>query len=67
MNLILVFSELKDPDKVVSRDGPNGVGYVNFVEEKFSYLNITNLTFLYPGSRSFLVNADQNKCRLINS
>ena len=43
MNLILVFSELKDPDKVVSRDGPNGVGYVNFVEEKFSYLNITAL------------------------
>ena len=44
MNLIFVFSELKDPDKVVSRHGPNsGVGYVNFVEEKFSYLNITAL------------------------
>ncbi|XP_015770084.1 PREDICTED: uncharacterized protein LOC107348546 isoform X2 [Acropora digitifera] len=34
----------KEPDKVVSRDGPNrGESYVNFVEEKFSYLNITAL------------------------
>ncbi|XP_044181237.1 uncharacterized protein LOC114975424 [Acropora millepora] len=34
----------KEPEKVVSRDGPNrGVSYVNFVEEKFSYLNITAL------------------------
>ena len=41
---IFVFSELKEPDKVVSRNGPNrGVSYVNFVEEKFSYLNITAL------------------------
>ncbi|XP_015751623.1 PREDICTED: uromodulin-like [Acropora digitifera] len=46
---VFVFSptlatKLKDPDKVVSRDGPNrGVSYVNFVEEKFSYLNITAL------------------------
>ena len=41
---IFAFSELKEPDKVVSRDGPNrGVSYVNFVEEKFSYLNITAL------------------------
>ena len=41
---IVVFLELKEPDKVVSRDGPNrGVSYVNFVEEKFSYLNITAL------------------------
>ena len=39
-----VFSERKEPDKVVSRDGPNrGVSYVNFVEEKFSDLNITAL------------------------
>ena len=37
-------SERQEPDKVVSRDGPNrGVSYVNFVEEKFSYLNITAL------------------------
>ncbi|XP_015751579.1 PREDICTED: uncharacterized protein LOC107331498 isoform X2 [Acropora digitifera] len=37
-------TEQKEPDKVVSRDGPNrGVSYVNFVEEKFSYLNITAL------------------------
>ena len=44
MNLIFVLSELKDPDKLVSLDGPNrGVSYVNFVEEKFSYLNITAL------------------------
>ena len=41
---IFVFSELKEPDKVVSRDGPDrGVSYVNFAEEKFSYLNITAL------------------------
>ena len=41
---IFVPSERKEPDKVVSRDGPNrGVSYVNFVEEKFSYLNITAL------------------------
>ena len=41
---IFVFSELKEPDKVVSRNGPNrGVSYVNFIEEKFSYLNITAL------------------------
>ncbi|XP_015751581.1 PREDICTED: protein jagged-1-like isoform X4 [Acropora digitifera] len=37
-------AERKEPDKVVSRDGPNrGVSYVNFVEENFSYLNITAL------------------------
>ncbi|XP_067047327.1 uromodulin-like isoform X2 [Acropora muricata] len=37
-------TELNEPDKVVSRDGTNrGVSYVNFVEEKFSYLNITAL------------------------
>ncbi|XP_044181737.1 uncharacterized protein LOC114972317 [Acropora millepora] len=36
--------ELKDPEKVVSRDGPSrGVSYINFVEEKHSYLNITAL------------------------
>ena len=41
---IFVFSELKEPDKVVSRDGPSrGVSYINFVEEKHSYLNITAL------------------------
>ena len=51
MNLIFVISELKDPDKIVSRDGPNsGVGYVNFVEEKFSYLNITALGRDFVGS-----------------
>ena len=44
IKLIFVFSELTEPDKVISRDGPNrGVSYVNFVEEKFSYLNITAL------------------------
>ena len=44
IKLIFVLSERKEPDKVVSRDGPNrGVSYVNFVEEKFSYLNITAL------------------------
>ncbi|XP_067047298.1 uncharacterized protein [Acropora muricata] len=38
------YAERQEPDKVVSRDGPNrGVSYVNFVEEKFSYLNITAL------------------------
>ncbi|XP_015751582.1 PREDICTED: protein crumbs-like [Acropora digitifera] len=37
-------TERQEPDKVVSRDGPNrGVSYVNFVEERFSYLNITAL------------------------
>ena len=37
-------SERQEPDKVVSSDGPNrGVSYVKFVEEKFSYLNITAL------------------------
>ena len=51
MNLIFVLSELKDPDKVVSRDGPSrGVSYVNFVEEKFSYLNITALGRDFVGS-----------------
>ena len=41
---IFLFSELKEPDKVVSRDGPNrDVSYVNFIEEKFFYLNITAL------------------------
>ena len=41
---IFVFSQLKEPDKVASRYGPNhGVSYINFVEEKFSYLNITTL------------------------
>ena len=41
---IFVFSELKEPDKVFSRDGPSrGVSYINFVEEKQSYLNITAL------------------------
>ncbi|XP_015747669.1 PREDICTED: RNA-binding motif protein, X-linked-like-3 isoform X6 [Acropora digitifera] len=35
--------ELQEPDKIVS-SGPNGgVSYVNLVEEKFSYLNITVL------------------------
>ena len=38
------FLEIKEPDKVISRDGPNnGIRYVNFVEDKFSYLNITAL------------------------
>ncbi|XP_067047323.1 uromodulin-like isoform X1 [Acropora muricata] len=37
-------AEFRETDKVVSRDGPNrGVSYVNFVEEKFFYLNITAL------------------------
>ena len=41
---IFVFSELKDPDKVVSHDeSSRGVSYINFVEEKHSYLNITAL------------------------
>ncbi|XP_029183034.2 uromodulin-like [Acropora millepora] len=53
---VFVFSptlatKLKDPDKVVSRDGPNrGVSYVNFVQGKFSYLNITSLGRDFVGS-----------------
>ncbi|XP_044181238.1 protein jagged-1-like [Acropora millepora] len=54
LNIILLLSvfvlssvlatERQEPDKFASRDGPNrGVSYVNFVEEKFSYLNITAL------------------------
>ena len=40
----LLFSELEEPDKVVSRDGPSdGISYVNFVEDKFFFLNITAL------------------------
>ena len=39
----MLFSELKQPDKAVSREGPNdGISYVNFVEDKF-FLNITAL------------------------
>ncbi|XP_067047317.1 uncharacterized protein [Acropora muricata] len=37
-------TERKEPDEAVSRDGPTrGVSYVNFVQEKFFYLNITAL------------------------
>ena len=40
-----VFLEIKEPDKAISRDGSNdGIRYVNFVEDKFSYLNITALS-----------------------
>ena len=39
------FLEIKEPDKAISRDGSNdGIRYVNFVEDKFSYLNITALS-----------------------
>ena len=38
----MLFSELEESDKVVSRDGPSdGFSYVNFVEDKFFFLNIT--------------------------
>ena len=43
---------MKEPDKAISRDGHNdGIRYVNFVEDKFSYLNITAL-----GGRNFFDN-----------
>ena len=38
------FSALEEPDKTISRGGPNdGISYVNFVEDKFFFLNITAL------------------------
>jgi len=44
VHLQAIAKEIKEPDKVISRDGPNdGIRYVNFVEDKFSYLNITAL------------------------
>ena len=37
-------SEIKEPDKAISRDGSNdGISYVNLAKDKFSYLNITAL------------------------
>ena len=46
------FLEMKEPDKAISLDGPNdGIRYVNFVEDKFSCLNITAL-----GGRNFVDN-----------
>ncbi|XP_044171458.1 uncharacterized protein LOC114970560 isoform X2 [Acropora millepora] len=44
VHLHAIAKDIKEPDKVISRDGPNdGIRYVNFVEDKFSYLNITAL------------------------
>ena len=38
------FSALEEPDKTISRGGPyDGISYVNFVEDKFFFLNITTL------------------------
>ena len=38
-------SEIQEPDKAISRDGSNnGIRYVNLLEDKFSYLNITALS-----------------------
>ena len=35
---------MKEPDKTISRDGlDDGIRYVNFVEDKFSHLNIAAL------------------------
>lgn len=42
--LLLFFSALEEPDKTIGRGGPNdGISYVNFVEDKFFFLNITTL------------------------
>ena len=39
-----VNSEIKEPDKAISRDGSNkGISYVNLAKDDFSYLNITAL------------------------
>ncbi|XP_044169431.1 uromodulin-like isoform X3 [Acropora millepora] len=39
-----VNSEMKEPDKAISRDGSNnGISYVNLAKDDFSYLNITAL------------------------
>lgn len=39
-----VAEALEEPDKTISRGGPNdGISYVNFVEDKFFFLNITAL------------------------
>ncbi|XP_015751618.1 PREDICTED: protein crumbs-like isoform X4 [Acropora digitifera] len=44
VHLHAIAKEIREPDKVISRDGPNdGIRYVNFVEDKFFYLNITAL------------------------
>ena len=38
------FSALEETDKTIGRGGPNdGISYVNFVEDKFFFLNITAL------------------------
>ena len=38
-------SEIQEPDKAVSRDGSNnGIRYVNLLQDKFSYLNISALS-----------------------
>ena len=43
--LLLLFSlALEEPEKTIGRGGPNdGISYVNFVEDKFFFLNITAL------------------------
>jgi len=39
-----VAEALEEPDKTIGRGGPNdGISYVNFVEDKFFFLNITAL------------------------
>ena len=42
--LLFFFSALEEPDKTIGRGGPSdGISYVNFVEDKFFFLNITTL------------------------
>ena len=42
--VVVVFLALEEPEKTIGRGGPNdGISYVNFLEEKFFFLNITAL------------------------
>ena len=42
--VVVFFSALEEPDKTIGRGGPSdGISYVNFVEDKFFFLNITAL------------------------
>ena len=42
--IVFFFSALEEPDKTIGRGGPSdGISYVNFVEDKFFFLNITTL------------------------
>lgn len=52
VHLHAIAKEIKEPDKAISSDGPDdGIRYVNFLEDKFSYLSITSL-----GGRNFVDN-----------